>query len=193
MLLRNRLIRIVLAIIIAIFSIVIYYYNSESYIVKLATEARDYAVKKYNSKPKRYLDEGVYLFYRDYSGLTTRVNDFGKATFNYKKLGKQKIRFSFSSKELIIDYPYPYSYSIPEYEKPEKISKKIYGVNINSYFDSKIFNHVKERIVFKDSWVFDDSFGNDRWIFFIKEWEILDWESNTVISPSLWGIWPQKK
>jgi hypothetical protein len=138
----------------------IYYYNSDNYLLKLAKEKQKEKIDEYNRIEKLYLNEGTYIFNKKEKSIKHTNNQFGKATTKIIEKGYKKITFSFTSNELIIDYPYEW--------------KEYY-----SNLDYRTHYHIREVIKFKNNWEF--YVPNKLWVFYVLSWEIIDFKTGTVI------------
>jgi len=157
---------IILGIIILLI-IPIYYFNSETYLLRLASIARDLKIDEYDKMEKSYLNEGVYICYKNIRDVKTTTNEFGKKLYSTIDKENQEIRFSFTSNDLIIDYPYLHTY---------------YNCNNSSLFD-KInglsFSNIREIIKFNNNWVYYAE--SHEWEFQVTQWQLINKENGVVI------------
>ncbi|HPR74130.1 MAG TPA: hypothetical protein PLX41_10775 [Bacteroidales bacterium] len=140
--------RTIIAPLLVLILIPVYFYRSDLYLLKAAKDARSDKIDEYNKLVKQYLPEGVYRFNKEIKETRKRVNQFGVRTSVTKSKGFQKIDFSFTSENLIIDYPYDW--------KKDKITNiKSIKDNVIEYEENPVYKHVKEIIIFNNSWEYD--------------------------------------
>ena len=102
-----------------------------------------------------------YIFNKKEKSIKRNKNEFGKEITNIIDEGYRKITFSFTSNELIIDYPYEW--------------KEYYN-----FLDYKTYYHIREVIKFKNNWEF--YVPNKIWVFYVSSWKIIDYKTGNVIS-----------
>lgn len=166
-----KLKQILIVIIIISLAIPLYYFNSDHYLLNIARKRRDSQIQEYNKIKKEYKPEGVYIFNRKIYENKTKINEFGKEIYYSVDKGNQTIRFSFTSEEIIIDYPYSWSIRNRVYHPFKENESKIHP----------IYSHVKEVIKFDHNYEYN--FGS--WYFYIIQWRIINPITGDIIQDVL--------
>jgi len=140
----------------------LYYFNSESYLLKIAKEKQRIKINEYDKIEKSYLKEGSYIYYMNVKDVEHKKDKFGKTYSKLTHKRHKEIQFSFSSRELelIIDYPYQW-------------------VQLEKDLNVKKYNHIREILEFNDKWEY--CIPNNAWIFHVSSWKLIDYSTGNLI------------
>ncbi|MDD3771846.1 MAG: hypothetical protein PHC38_04225 [Weeksellaceae bacterium] len=147
--------------------LMVVYFNSDFYLLKIAEKERNKKIEEYDRMEKKYMAEGVYSFLIDVTEDKTVRNKFGREVTQTVIKGKQSVEFSFTSDELIIDYPYQWSIN-------NSYKSMLLGIQtkLPSYYQ------VREVIRFSKDYVFGT---NGTWYFYPTSWKLINSKTDEVI------------
>lgn len=165
--------RIIITIILLFVLGIVYYFNSDYYLLMLAKKERDQKVKEFNAIEKSVLMEGSYIYYRPLKQTISKINQFGKNVEYEVDKGYEKISFSFTDDELIIDYPSPWPDNSRNYYRIASPS------DITTKKEKPVYNHVKEILRFSKQHEFSPIMNS--WVFYVTSWVIIDVKTNKVV------------
>ena len=166
---------------------VIYYLNSDFYLLEKARQYRTDFIEELNSTEKRYLIPGDFIYKKNVYETKYRKNYWGENESYKVWVGYQNIHFRFYSTHLLIDFPYKWSESLgKEFLGGNESTQKYYGhVQEDIKFDEEpIYNHY--RFVSIDSMPgWSTKVDEGYWTFVVKKWEVMDAKTGEIIEDIL--------